>query len=56
MEGGTIDERNPLPEEFRTYQLIRLTGWTQQQIDETNAALCDWILAFAAMEAKTKGS
>ena len=27
------------------YQLVRLTGWTPDQIDAAPVALCDWLLA-----------
>lgn len=37
--------RNPLPEQFRFYQLVKITGWTQAEIDATPADTCDWILA-----------
>jgi hypothetical protein len=40
--------KEPLPEEFRLYELIKITGWTQADIDATPAATCDWLIAIDA--------
>lgn len=35
----------PLPDEFRFYLLVTITGWTAEQIDSTPAEVCDWLIA-----------
>lgn len=34
-----------LPRELRTYRIVRLTGWTVQEIRAAPAGLCDWLIA-----------
>lgn len=52
LDGGTVDERNPLPAEYRDFQLIELTGWTFDELDDAPAARCDWLLQLAAAKAE----
>ncbi len=44
MEGKRVN-RHLLPPYLREYQLVKLTGWTLEQIDAAPAELCDWLLA-----------
>jgi hypothetical protein len=38
----TVDQ--PLPPEWRDYMLVKMTGWTKEQIDAQPAAWLDWML------------
>ena len=41
MRGGKIED---LSDEWREFRLVRLTGWTLEQIDAAPAARLDWLL------------
>lgn len=50
LEGGTLDSDHPLPEAWDDYALVRLTGWTFDEIDEADAVRSDWLLEIAAID------
>lgn len=41
----------PLPAEYRDWEIVRLTGWTLDQIDATPGHFLDWIRQFGIVEA-----
>jgi hypothetical protein len=43
-----------VPDEYRTYRLARMFGWTPTQIDEQPAALLDWLLMIDATVRQTE--
>lgn len=49
-----------LPDETRTFELVRRFGWTITEADEQPPARCDWLLAMARtrdeVESKRKPS
>jgi hypothetical protein len=45
---GNVDNRFPLREEFRDYQLATKFGWTKSEINEQPAVWLDWMLAIDA--------
>lgn len=49
MEGARL--RTPPPEELRLYNLVRLTGWTFDEIEAAGAVRCDYLLAIADIDA-----
>jgi hypothetical protein len=46
----------PLPPEVRIYEVVRLTGWTLDQIDEAPAQTLDWLLAIERTHRKVEAS
>ena len=51
LTGGSADPRNPPPvDEWHRYLLIKITGWTEAEIDATSTATIDWLLACHGLE------
>lgn len=51
LGGGRYDVSAPPPvEEWRLYLLVKITGWTVEQIDSTSSDVLDWLLACHGME------
>ena len=53
---GQYRGHHPIRTEFRDYQLIKLTGWTFQELDEQSAVRCDWLLAIDAKWREEEGN
>ena len=43
-----------MPEEWRQFVIIRMTGWTEQEYDATTGYLCDQIIRLASIEAEAE--
>jgi hypothetical protein len=50
LRGHSITARNPLPDEWRIYLLVKITGWTLAEIDAAPADLCDWLIRLYSIE------
>ena len=50
-------EPHELPvQEWRFYRLVKLTGWTQEQILASSARRNDWLLACEAAERRAEAN
>lgn len=50
LGGGTVDERNPLPDEWRDYKLCRVLNCNPLELDQIPAVFSDYALAFDELE------
>lgn len=48
LRTGVVDQRFPIRDEFRDYQLAVKFGWTKHEINEQPAVWLDWMLAIDA--------
>lgn len=52
LEGGKY--RGEVPAEWITWKLVKLTGWTVDQIDEAPGHLLRWFLEFDRIEGEAQ--
>lgn len=49
---GAGSFQGEVPEEWRQFVMIRMTGWTEPQYESASAHFCDRALRFESMEAE----
>jgi hypothetical protein len=53
-KGGHVDERNPIPSEYREYILASRFHWSHREIEETPGHVVDYMLALDQAEREVR--